>query len=70
MLYSGVASFILLKLIGIVIPLRASTSEEVEGLDVMAHGEEAYTHIGGSAPIMREKAAAPQGSLSPARADA
>ena len=70
MLYSGVASFVLLKLIGIFIPLRATTGEETEGLDVTAHGEEAYTHVGGSSPIMREKTKAPQGSLSPARVDA
>jgi Amt family ammonium transporter len=70
MFYSGIASFILLKLIGIVIPLRATTNEEGEGLDVTAHGEEAYTHVGGSAAIMREKAPSAQGSLSPARADA
>jgi Amt family ammonium transporter len=70
MFYSGIASFILLKLIGIVIPLRATTNEEGEGLDVTAHGEEAYTHVGGSAPIMRESTATKKGSLSPARADA
>jgi Amt family ammonium transporter len=70
MLYSGVASFILLKLIGIVIPLRATTNEEGEGLDVTAHGEEAYMHVGGSAPVMRESTPAAKGSLSPARADA
>src|SRR5687767_6643180 len=69
MVYSGVASFILLKLIGIVMPLRATTNEEGEGLDVTAHGEEAYMHVGGSAPVMREKTKS-QGSLSPARADA
>jgi ammonium transporter, Amt family len=69
MAYSAVASFILLKLIGIVMPLRATTNEEGEGLDVTAHGEEAYMHVGGSAPIMREKTK-PQGNLSPARADA
>jgi ammonium transporter, Amt family len=69
MLYSGIASFILLKVIGLVIPLRATSADEGEGLDVTAHGEEAYTHVGGSAPIMREKTKA-QGSLSPARADA
>ena len=69
MAYSAVASFILLKLIGIVMPLRATTNEEGEGLDVTAHGEEAYMHVGGSAPVMREKTK-PQGSLSPARADA
>jgi Amt family ammonium transporter len=69
MAYSAIASFILLKIIGLVIPLRATSSDEGEGLDVTAHGEEAYTHVGGSAPIMREKTK-PQGSLSPARADA
>ena len=69
MVYSGVVSFILLKVIGLVIPLRATASEEAEGLDVTAHGEEAYMHVGGSAPIMREKSKA-QGNLSPARADA
>ena len=68
-LYSGVVSFILLKVIGLVIPLRATSSDESEGLDVAAHGEEAYMHVGGSAPILREKTAA-QGNLSPARADA
>src|SRR5262245_16494822 len=70
MFYSGIASFILLKLIGIVIPLRATVNEEGEGLDVTAHGEEAYTHVGGSAPIMREHASAAKSSLAPARADA
>jgi Amt family ammonium transporter len=69
MIYSGVVSFILLKVIGLVMPLRATLSEEAEGLDVAAHGEEAYMHVGGSAPIMREKTK-PQGDLSPARADA
>jgi Amt family ammonium transporter len=68
MLYSGVASFILLKVIGLVIPLRATPAEETEGLDVSAHGEEAYMHAGGSALMMREKTAAPKASLSPVRA--
>jgi Amt family ammonium transporter len=44
--YSGVASFILLKVIGLVIPLRASDAEESAGLDVSLHGEEAYLHEG------------------------
>src|SRR6187401_770290 len=70
MFYSGIMSFILLKVIGVVIPLRATLAEETEGLDLNAHGEEAYMHVGGSAPIMREKSATAQGSLSPARADA
>src|SRR4029453_16012949 len=44
--YSGVASFVLLKLVGLVVPLRATASEESEGLDITAHGEEAYAFGG------------------------
>jgi len=46
--YSGVMSFILLKLVGLVVPLRATTREEDTGLDVELHGEEAYLHTGGA----------------------
>jgi Amt family ammonium transporter len=49
MLYSGVMSFILLKIIGAVVPLRASVSDEGVGLDMCMHGEEAYVQTGGSA---------------------
>src|SRR6185436_1956377 len=45
--YSGVGSFILLKLVGLVIPLRASQNEESTGMDVTQHGEEAYVHAEG-----------------------
>jgi ammonium transporter, Amt family len=45
--YSGVVSFILLKIIGLFLPLRATTSDEATGLDVTMHGEEAYLHGGG-----------------------
>ena len=37
-------SFVLLKLIGLVIPLRADAEDEASGLDVTQHGEEAYIH--------------------------
>jgi ammonium transporter, Amt family len=70
MAYSGVASFVLLKLIGLVVPLRAAKSEEVEGLDINSHGEEAYMHIGGSSPVMREKSPVTTPGFSTARADA
>src|SRR3954464_473900 len=40
--YSGVVSFILLKIIGLVIPLRATDEDEMTGLDISQHGEEAY----------------------------
>jgi len=42
--YSGVMSFVLLKLVGLVYPLRATLSDEAVGLDVCLHGEEAYVH--------------------------
>ncbi|MGN6256827.1 MAG: ammonium transporter [Solirubrobacterales bacterium] len=40
--YAFVATFVLLKLIGAVMPLRASDREEAMGMDVVQHGEEAY----------------------------
>jgi len=46
--YSAVASFVLLKLIAIVMPLRATVEEEGTGLDITSHGEEAYLHVGGA----------------------
>jgi len=42
--YSGVMSFILLKVISLFIPLRATAADEATGLDVTMHGEEAYLH--------------------------
>ena len=45
--YSGVASAVLLKLIGLVTPLRASQDEEAIGMDLSQHGEEAYIHSDG-----------------------
>jgi len=47
LVYSGVVSFILLKVINIVIPIRADASDESTGLDLTQHGEEAYLHEGG-----------------------
>jgi Amt family ammonium transporter len=45
--YSGVMSFALLKAIALVLPLRATTADESTGLDISAHGEEAYLHSDG-----------------------
>ena len=47
--YSGVMSFVLLKLIGLVIPLRATADDESGGLDISLHGEDAYPHSEGTA---------------------
>jgi Amt family ammonium transporter len=41
-IYAFVATFVLLKLIGLIMPLRASEHEEALGMDVVQHGEEAY----------------------------
>jgi Amt family ammonium transporter len=40
--YAFVATFVLLRLIGLVMPLRATEREESLGMDVVQHGEEAY----------------------------
>jgi Amt family ammonium transporter len=40
--YAFVATFVLLKVIGALMPLRASEREESLGMDVTYHGEEAY----------------------------
>jgi Amt family ammonium transporter len=49
LVYSGVVSFILLKVINLVIPIRAEASDEGSGLDLTQHGEEAYLHAEGGA---------------------
>ncbi len=48
--YSGVATFVILKVIALVVPLRAAVRSEGIGLDVTDHGEEAYT--GGDGAIL------------------
>jgi Amt family ammonium transporter len=40
--YAFVATFILLKVVGALMPLRATPTEEALGMDVTQHGEEAY----------------------------
>jgi Amt family ammonium transporter len=47
LVYSGVVSFILLKVINLVIPIRVDAADENTGLDLTQHGEEAYLHEGG-----------------------
>ncbi len=41
-LYSGVLTFIILKLVGLVVPLRVTLDEETEGLDLVLHDERGY----------------------------
>ncbi len=41
-IWCGVATFILLKLVSAVIPLRVTGDEETEGLDLVSHEERGY----------------------------
>ena len=56
--YSGVASYVLLKLIGLVRPLKVAVREEGLGLDVSQHGEEAYADHDGAVLILEKDGAA------------
>ena len=55
--YAFGMTFILLKLIGLVMPLRASENEEAIGMDVTQHGEEAYATGEGAILITPESGA-------------
>jgi Amt family ammonium transporter len=46
--YSGALTFILLKVVGAIIPLRADREQETLGMDLSQHGEEAYVHAEGA----------------------
>jgi Amt family ammonium transporter len=56
LVYSGVMSFVLLKLVGLIFSLRAEDAEESFGLDTSMHGEEAYVHGGGNVTLMSSAA--------------
>jgi Amt family ammonium transporter len=40
--WSAIGTFAILKLVGLVVPLRVQEHEEVLGLDLSQHGEPAY----------------------------
>ncbi|GGR08433.1 ammonium transporter [Deinococcus ruber] len=52
--FVGVGSFVLLKLIGLVMPLRVTERQEVDGIDQASHEEEGYREAENSlsAPVM------------------
>ena len=56
--YSALGTFALLKLVGLLTPLRAGPNEEGVCLDVTQHGEEAYTSGEGAILVLSEKAPA------------
>jgi Amt family ammonium transporter len=44
-IFTTVGSIVLIKLVGLVTPLRVDAETEVNGLDLSAHGERAYDHV-------------------------
>jgi Amt family ammonium transporter len=50
--YAFIVTFILLKIVGAVMPLRASEHDEAIGMDVVYHGEEAYPTGEGAILVM------------------
>ena len=54
LVYSGGATFVLLKVIGALIPLRAAERAEGVGMDITQHGEEAYSDGEGAVLVFRE----------------
>jgi Amt family ammonium transporter len=62
--YSAAATWVLLKLVALVVPLRVSAREEGLGLDVSQHGEEAYSHTEGAILVLPDVTPEP----APARA--
>ena len=55
--FSGVVTYIILKLVGLITQLRAEVSEEGMGMDLVAHGEEAYAT--GEGAVLLNEAEAP-----------
>jgi len=53
--YAFVMTFLLLKLVGAVMPLRATDKEEAGGMDVSQHGEEAYVTGEGAILLLPEE---------------
>ena len=60
--YSGGATFVILKLLSLVMPLRIADRDEKLGLDVADHGEEAYTHGDGAILVLPKPAIVTHGA--------
>jgi Amt family ammonium transporter len=55
LLYSGTLTFVILKVIGLVSPLRPSEREESIGMDILNHGEEAYASSDGTLLLLTDE---------------
>jgi Amt family ammonium transporter len=63
--FSLAVTFVLLKLVGAIIPLKATPKEEGVGMDITQHGEEAYTS-GEGAILVRSETPMPAARPKPA----
>jgi Amt family ammonium transporter len=54
-LYSATVTFVILRAIALVVPLRRDANRERIGLDIIQHGEEAYSHGEGALLVMEER---------------
>ena len=52
--FTGLGSFVLLKLVGLLMPLRVTASQEISGIDISSHSEQGYAEneSGLSTPVM------------------
>ena len=57
--YSAVGTFAVLKVVSLMIPLRATVRAEGVGMDITQHGEEAYTQGEGAVLVLHDDAEAP-----------
>ncbi len=58
--YSALGTFVLLKVIGLVLPLQAGRAEQASGMDITQHGEEAYATGEGAVLVLPEVGAEPR----------
>ena len=56
--YSAVGTLVVLKAVGVVIPLRVNTGVEGVGMDVTQHGEEAYANGEGAVLVLHDEVSA------------
>jgi Amt family ammonium transporter len=57
--YAFVATYVILKVLGAIMPLRATALEEAVGMDVVSHGEEAYVSGEGAILVTPEDGVIP-----------
>ncbi|MHB8171113.1 MAG: ammonium transporter [Thermincolia bacterium] len=51
--FVAIGTFGILKIVGVITPLRATAEEEEIGLDITQHGEEAYSEYSIGGPVLR-----------------